>query len=102
MISYLYLIDTRCKRCLIDFEHVNILKSHLMFDLCERSSSSTATNFLEWGRFQFDIINTINYSFVILLLSIFQSVLRVNNFNIKTILCFDQLKSNNFIDFIYP
>lgn len=64
--------ETRCKRCLIDFEHINILKSHLMFDLCGRttatpttkSSSTTITtattmpmtttptnNYLDWSRF---------------------------------------------------
>lgn len=38
-------IETRCKRCLINFEHVNILKSHLMFDLCGRISYLDSSRF---------------------------------------------------------
>lgn len=33
----------QCKRCMVNFEHVNVLKSHLLFDGCGKSSSSSSS-----------------------------------------------------------
>jgi hypothetical protein len=37
----LIFLDAECKRCMINFEHVNMLKSHLLFDLCGGSGGNS-------------------------------------------------------------